>query len=327
MNKACAAITVWEKEQIDISGDIGELNALGIECRSVPLHHSQDAERIVAALSDADYVISGSERYDAQTIPRLPKLKLIVRFGVGYDSVDLAVVERCGVAVCNLPGANAAAVAEHTLGMMLAVTHRLQQHTERIKRGQYAGVMADSITGTVGLVGFGAIARNLAKYLRVFGVRIMAYDPYVTAEEMAACGVKKAELEEVVRSANILSLHLPNTKETYHLVNREFLARMPQGAYLFNTSRGAVVDEAALAEALSSGHLSGAGLDVFETEPLPDDSPLKAADNIVLTPHAATATFACFHHMIRTSAHEIASFHMGEPFGHLLNPGYAANRR
>jgi phosphoglycerate dehydrogenase-like enzyme len=137
LNKACAALTVWEKEQINISGDIGELEALGIECRSVPLHHSQDAERIVTALSDADYVVAGSERFDGQTLPRLPKLKLIARLGVGYDSVDLAVAERCGVAACNLPGANGEVVAEHTLGMMLAVTHRLQQHTERIKRGKY----------------------------------------------------------------------------------------------------------------------------------------------------------------------------------------------
>ena len=316
------AITVMDDRSFDIRGDVLPVTELGIEVEGVGLHHSQDTDEIVAALKDADYVIAGSERYDAETLPLLPKLKLIVRNGVGYDSVDLNAAAKLGIAVCNLPGSNAYSVAEHVLAMMMCLTRHIPQHTQRIKEGRYEPFITRSMHGKIGLVGFGAIARQLAKLLGVFDVEIIAYDPYVSAQDMAACGVKKAGMDELLAACDVVSLHLPVTADNRHLVNAAFIEKMKDGAYFINAARGALVDECALAEALKSGRLSGAGLDVFEQEPLPAGSPLLDVENILLTPHSATANQKCFHTVLGIGAKAVADFHSGrEPF-HLLNPEY-----
>ena len=321
------AVTVLDDSGIDISRDLRSVTELGIEWEGVALRHSQDADVIAASLSDADYVIAGSERYDAQTMATLPMLKLIVRNGVGYDNVDLDAAAKLGIAVCNLPGSNAYSVAEHVLAMMLCVTRHIPAHTARIKEGRYGGYIADSMTGRVGLVGFGAIARQLARLLKAFDVEVYAYDPFVSAEEMAKHCVKKAELDELVAKSDILSLHLPATKENRRMVDARFIGKMKDGAYFFNAARGSLVDEDALAEALLSGKLAGAGLDVFDPEPLRADSRLTEVENILLSPHASTANYSCFHKVLEAGARAAADFHTGkEPF-HLLNPQYAKNAR
>lgn len=317
------AITVIGENDYDIREDMLPVTNAGIEVKCVPLEHSQDAGVIANALKDYEYVIAGSERYDEETMSLLPNLKLIVRNGVGYDSVDLEAAAKLGIAVCNLPGSNAYSVAEHVLAMMLCVIRHIPQHTQRIKNGRYSGMMTMSMSGIrIGLVGLGAIARELVKLLKVFDVEIVAYDPYMSEEQMAKCGVKKAELEELISTSDLVSLHLPVTPETRGMVNAQFISKMKDGAYFFNAARGALVDENALAAALKSGKLAGAGLDVFDPEPITPNSPLLEIENILLSPHSATGNIKCFHTVLGCGAKAVSDFHNGKEPYHLLNPDY-----
>jgi len=303
------------------------LKEQGIKPYSVALNHSQDPELVINTLKDFDYVIAGSEVFNETTLPYLPKLKLILRFGVGYDSVDLACAAKEGIAVANLPGSNAKSVAEHALSMMLALGRNLEGITTNIKNGGYTVTeILDSLQcSTVGLIGFGAISRRLAHLLSVFEANILAYDPFVSSEDMQAMGVQKCTLDDLLSVSDFISMHLPCVPETTHMVNDEFLAKMKKGSYLINTSRGRIVDEAALIRALESGHLKGAGLDVFENEPLPLDSPLRRQQRILLTPHYATASGQCFKDVMAAAAKDIAAFHQGLPITSLLNPEYIEN--
>lgn len=312
---------------IDISGDMKEITDLGITYEPASLRMSQDAQVIEKALKDADYIIAGSERLDEETMSLLPKLKLIVRNGVGYDSVDLRAASKLGIAVCNLPGSNAFSVAEHVLGMMIGITRHMPLHTQRIKEDRYGAFIGDSLCGRVGLIGFGAISRHLAKLLSVFDAETVSCDPYVDEKTMAGYNVKKVEMEELLSGSNIVSLHLPATEDNRHMVNREFISRMQDGAYFINCARGSLVDEEALADALLSGKLSGAGLDAFDPEPIRSGSRLLQAENVILTPHSSTGTYQCFHTVLKIAAHSIADFYQGkEPF-HLLNPDYVKNAK
>lgn len=314
-------ITVMDSP-IDISRDIQPITDIGIEYHSTALKMTQDAQIIERELKDADYVIAGSERYDIETMSLLPKLKLIVRNGVGYDNVDLDAASKLGIAVCNLPGSNAYSVAEHVLGMMICLTRHMPQHTVRIKDDRYGGFITKSLAGRAGLIGFGAISRQLARLLSVFDVETVAYDPYVMESVMVEYSVKKVPLEELVATSDIVSLHLPAFKENRHMVNKDFIAKMKDGAYFINCARGTIVDENDLAEALLSGKLAGAGLDAFDPEPIRADNMLLKVENIILTPHSATGNQKCFHTVLGLGAKAVADFHMGkEPF-HLLNPEY-----
>ena len=312
---------------IDISRDVQCVRDLNIDVAEVPLCHSQDVGEITRALFDADYVIAGSERYDEQTMSALPRLKLIVRNGVGYDNVDLRAAAKLGIAVCNLPGSNAYSVAEHALAMMLCITRHIPAHTAHIKEGRYFGYIADSLTGRVGLIGFGAIAKQLSRLLSIFDVDVYAYDPFVDEQVMAQYGVKKASMEDVISKSDILSLHLPALAESRHMVDARFIEKMKDGAYFINVARGALVDEDALADALLSKKLSGAGLDVFDPEPLRPNSRLKKVDNILLSPHASTANFSCFHKVLSIGAQAVADFHMQKQPFNLLNPEYIKIKR
>ena len=322
------AITVLAENQYDISEDMRLVTDLGIECKCIPLEHSQDAKLITEALNGYEYVIAGSERYDDETLSLLPDLKLIVRNGVGYDSVDLEAAARHGVAVCNLPGSNAYSVAEHVLGMMICVVRHIPQHTQSIKNGVYAARMTLSMSDIrIGLMGLGAIAKELAKLLRVFDVEVVGYDPYMTTQQMAEYSVKKVELDELISTSDIISLHMPVTKETKGMVNAEFISRMKDGAYFINAARGALVDENALADGLRSGKLGGAGLDVFDPEPIIPGNPLLEIENILLSPHGATANIRCFHTVLGCAAKAVSDFHKGEEPYHLLNPNYTKNAK
>ncbi len=319
-------ITVIDSE-IDITKDMKAITDLGIEYQPAALRATQDASIIERELKDAEYVIAGSERFDEETMSLLPNLKLIVRNGVGYDSVDLKAASKLGIAVCNLPGSNAYSVAEHALGMMICLTRRMPQHTTRIKDERYGGFIAESLTGRVGLIGYGAISRHLAKMLGIFDVEIVAYDPYVSEEVMAENSVKKVELDELVATSDIVSLHLPATSENRHMVNAEFIEKMKDGAYFINCARGSIVDEDALATALLCGKLAGAGLDAFDPEPIKPGSMLFKVENIILTPHSSTANYKCFHTVLSYAAKAIADFHTGKTPFNLLNPDYIENAR
>lgn len=325
MNTYRIALTTWDPEKISIDDVMIPATDAGFVYEGRNLNHTQDADRVIRTLEDVDYIIAGSERLDATVLPHLKRLKFIARNGAGYDNVDLKCASELGIGVGYIPGANSKWVAESTLALMLAVMREIPYKTEHMRAGDYhcGWNMNGSLfgIGTVGLIGFGNIARELARLYKPFGMRIMAYDPFVPAEKMAELGVEKADLDEVLAESSAISLHLPVTPETVGMVNKDFIAKMKDGAYLVNTARGSLVNEQDLYKALKNGKLAGAGLDVFSSEQI-CFSPLFTLENVALTPHTSARPAACWRHMVACSLENILNFHRGEDVRFLLNPEY-----
>jgi D-3-phosphoglycerate dehydrogenase len=249
-------------------------------------------EDVIAFAHDADAVIVQYAPLTARVMDCLPRCRSISRYGIGVDNVDVAAATARGIWVTNVPGFCAREVAEHTMAMVLAFARRLKSLDRAVRAGRWdaIGVMRPTrrlSELTLGLVGFGQVARQVALYARPFGLHLLATAPRTTAETMAEFGVTKVPLEELLARSDFVSLHLPLTAETRHLLDARRLAMMKPGAVLLNTSRGALVDEAALIDALARGHLAGAGLDVLEREPPAPDNPLLTMENVILTPHAS----------------------------------------
>jgi phosphoglycerate dehydrogenase-like enzyme len=245
-------------------------------------------------VGDADVLVAGLDPVDDHLLARAPGLKLIQRLGVGHDSVDLEAAARRGVPVANVPDYNSGAVAEHTLMLALALLRRVFEASLLMKAGRWpiAHITARGVYGlegrTLGLLGFGAIGRAVAARAEPFGVHVLYWDRRRPADGLH--GAEPATLDELLAQSDVVSLHLPLTPRTRTILDRRRLAAMKPGALLINTARGALVDEEALAEALSAGRLAGAGLDVFAREPLDPRHPLRHCPNVLLTPHLAGQT-------------------------------------
>lgn len=230
---------------------------------------------------------------DKALLDRFPKLAYVLRAGVGVDNIDTKECERRGVAVINSPGANAGAVAEYTVGAMVYLMRAFPAQQRSLMQGGWrlAEHMGGELRGRVlGLVGCGNVGRLIAHKLSSWELKEMVgYDPFLSVEQLAAAGIRKVELDSLYAAADVVSLHLPLTPETRHSVGAAAFAQMKRGAYFINAARGGVIDEGALVEALRSGHLAGAALDVFESEPQVREE-LKHAANVLLTPHIAGYT-------------------------------------
>ena len=257
---------------------------------------SNDTGRILSReeqkelIRDAYAIIAGTEKYDREMLDGCDSLKVVTRFGVGTDNFDLQAMRDMGIQVGVI--ANYNAVAEFALTLILSVMKNLPRYDQAARAGKWSRFQMRELTGkTVGLVGFGRIGRRLAELMSGFGVTILAYDPYMNEEAAKERKVQSVSLEELLERSDVISLHLPSTKETYHLINKENIGKMRDGAYLINTSRGALVDEEALYEALACGKLSGAALDVFEKEPVTADNPLFGLEQTVLAPHVSALTY------------------------------------
>jgi phosphoglycerate dehydrogenase-like enzyme len=252
-----------------------------------------------AALPDVEYIIGfGDPTMDDAFYRAAPKLKLLQLVSAGYDRCDIEAARRAGVPICNNGGANAVAVSEHAILLMLAVSRRLVwQHTMtasgRWRGNNVAEVKLFELHGrTLGIIGLGSIGKKVARLAAAFGMQVIYYDTTRLTEDQAdALGVRFRLMEEVLRGADLVSLHVPLTPATKHMIGAAQLALMKPTAYLINTCRGPVVDEAALLAALSDGMIAGAGLDVFDQEPPPTDNRLLALDNVILTPHMAGPTW------------------------------------
>ncbi|MDW8070209.1 MAG: phosphoglycerate dehydrogenase [Anaerolineae bacterium] len=252
------------------------------------IHTSQELQEL---LPGCHGFIAGLDEIDRAAIEAATELKVIARYGVGVDNVDLAAARERGIVVTNTPGANAGAVAELTIGLMLALARSIPQANAALRAGTATRVEGFSLEGkTVGLLGLGAIGKQVARRLQAFGCTVLAYDPVPDRSFAERYGVMLCSQDEVVARSDFLSLHLPALPETYGMVNATFLAQMKPGAFLINTARGELIDEAALLEALRSGHLRGAALDVFATEPPPPDHPLLALPQVIATPHIGAHT-------------------------------------
>lgn len=246
-------------------------------------------------IGDIDGAIIGLDEYTKEVFEIAPRLKVVAKFGVGVDNIDLEAATRHRVKVLNAPGQNSNAVAELTVGFMIDLLRKIIPLHKSMEQNQWPRLMGWEIKGkTVGLIGFGAIAQLVAEKLSGFGVRILATDPLANEERAKALGVTLTSLDQILAESDIVSLHIPATPETYHMFDKKRFSQMKKGAYLINTARGALVDLEALYDALQSGELAGAALDAFEVEPLPEDSPLLKCENVVLTPHTGAETYEAY---------------------------------
>lgn len=259
-----------------------------------------------------------------ELLARCPQLLCVSAGGAGYDTVDVAACTAAGIAVVNQAGGNAVSVAEHTLGLMLGLSRRMVEGDRRLRRELgYAreDVMGHEIRGrTLGLVGLGHIGTRVAALARAFGLDVIATDPNLHADEMARRGARAVSLDELLAQADIVSLHCPRDASTLKLFNAQAFARMKRGALFITTARGGIHDEAALLQALQSGHLAGAGLDVWDQEPPPLDHPLLALDNVFATFHVAGVTHEARRNMAFISAEQIAGVLAGGRPPRLINP-------
>lgn len=252
-------------------------------------------DELKTRIGDIDGVIAGVDTWNEDVFAIAPKLKAIARFGVGVDNIDIEAARKHGIKVTNAAGGNANAVAELTIGLIIAAMRAIPQLHATTRQGAWDRFVGNELVGrTVGLLGFGNIAQKVARKLSGFDVTVIAYDKYPNLEAAARLGVTMVEADEVIARADILCMLLPSLPETRCFMNADVFARMKNGAYFVNTARGALVDEAALADALTSGKLSGAAIDVYEREPSSADNPLFRLDRIVTTPHTAAETYETY---------------------------------
>jgi phosphoglycerate dehydrogenase-like enzyme len=252
-----------------------------------------DKDKFLREMRAADVLLHVLEPVTAAVIDAAPRLKLIQKIGIGVNTIDLDAARRRGVAVCNMPGTNTQAVAEMTLLLMLATLRRLARLDELTRAGkgwEFERELPDDLgelSGrTVGLVGFGAVARRLVPMLQAIGAKVV----YTSRQPAADSPIAFLPFREILPVADVLSLHLPLTADTTGMIGAAAFAAMKRGSVLINTARGPLVDETALCAALTSGHLRGAGLDVFSREPVSPDDPLLRLPNVVVTPHLAWLT-------------------------------------
>lgn len=252
-----------------------------------------DREQLLAALADVDAIlIRSATKMDAEAIAAAKQLKVIARAGVGLDNVDTPSATKAGVMVVNAPTSNITSAAELAVGLLLASARNIAPANEALKggawkRSKYGGV--ELLDKTVGIIGFGRIGQLVAERLKGFGMEILAYDPYANAQRAGQIGAQLVGLDELLQSADFISIHLPKTPETAGLIGAEALTKVKPTVRIINAARGGIVDEEALADAIREGRVAGAGLDVFNTEPT-TESPLFEFESVVVTPHLGAST-------------------------------------
>ncbi len=252
-----------------------------------------DRQKLLAAVPEADaLLVRSATNVDAEVLSAAPKLKIVARAGVGLDNVDVDAATERGVMVVNAPTSNIHSAAEHAVALLLAAARQIAPADASLrgrewKRSSFSGT--EIFGKTVGIVGLGRIGQLVAQRLAAFGAHLVAYDPYVSPARAAQLGIELLTLDELLARADFISVHLPKTPETAGLIDKEALAKTKPGVIIVNAARGGLVDEAALAEAITSGHVRAAGIDVFATEPC-TDSPLFDLPQVVVTPHLGAST-------------------------------------
>jgi len=260
----------------------GALRDAGLALEMSPRDHDRAADEMIELVGDAVAVIADADPFDEGVLARCPDLRIIARCGVGLDSIDLDAAARAGVAVTITPDVNNEAVADHALALILAAVRRLREQDALVRGGGWRSFETVSWQlhgATVGIVGYGAIGRAVARRLAGFGVELLVHDPFVDQAE-----VTLTELDELLARSDVVTLHMPLSPQTRAIIDARTIALMRPGAVIVNTARGPVIDQDALVDALRGGHLGAAGLDVFEVEP-PLGSPLLELPNVILSPH------------------------------------------
>ncbi|WP_181788859.1 C-terminal binding protein [Streptomyces phytophilus] len=300
------------------------LRAAGLHATLADCRTERD---VIEAADDATALVVQWAPVTEQVLRRLTRCRYIGRLGIGYDMIDVAAATARGIAVANTPDYCVEEVAAHTIALVLASARRLATLDRAVRAGRWSaaedapGAVRPSET-TLGIVGFGRIGSRTAAHAAALGFRVVVHDPHVPDAAVAAAGHRPADLDATLAAADVLSLHVPLTADTCHLLDSATLGRLPRGALVVNTCRGGLVDEAALADALRDGHVAGAALDVFETEPLPAGSPLRDLPGVLLTPHAAWYSPESRRELGEITARQVVDFLNRRPVASIVNPEY-----
>ncbi|MBV9537512.1 MAG: hydroxyacid dehydrogenase [Acidisphaera sp.] len=316
----CRGLDASAMAMLEAREDV-EAHFLTREFRGPPVQ-----EALAKAIGDADGVMVGLERVTADLVAAAPKLRVISRFGVGFDTLDIPACTRRGIPVGVVNGANDLSVAEHAMMLMLAVARRTLEQDASVRRGTWMvqeGRRMHELAGrTVLVVGYGRIGTRVARLCTAFGMTVMVHDPAFPTPRLAADGhVPAPDLMAAVPQADVVTLHCPLQDDTRGMIDADFLAAMQPTAWLINTARGGLVDETALVTALRDGTIEAAGLDVLVREPADASHPLFALRNVVLSPHNAAAPLECFAKMSRRAvANLLDTLDGGIDPGYLVNP-------
>ena len=327
-----AAETVWaDRRPLIVHADAQPDSQLSderlgigdLDCEVVATGAASEDD-LIANIRDANVVLVAVAPITRRVLESLPRCRAVVRYGIGVDNVDLDAATDSGIVVAHVLDFCTEEVSNHTIALLLALARGLlplhrDTVTGRWRRG-HAWRLAPIHGQTLGIVGFGNIGRAVARKALAFDLRVLAHDPYCDSEAAAEMGVRLASLDELLAESDYVSLHTPLTPETRHLIGAAELKTMKPTAMLINTARGPVVDEPALAQALAGGEIAAAGLDVFEDEPLPPDSPLCRLDNVVLTPHVASVSPAAMQQLRREVGRAAADVLSGRWPRYVANP-------
>ncbi len=315
-------VMVEEMEALDAPGI--EVKLRGI-CRT--------PQQVLEAVRDADVALCRGEPYTREVLANAPKLKMVIRYGVGVDTIDLDAATEYGIVVGYLPDFCIEEVANHALVHVMVCAKKVRQLDHVMRTQGWAQARAlltpmGSIHGeTLGLIALGNIARATARRGLALNMRVIAHDPYASAETFAQAGVESVSLDELAARSDYVSCHLPLSNQTRGMIDASFFNKMKPTAYFINTSRGAVVNEPDLIEALRQGRIAGAGLDVFEKEPIPPDHPFCAMDNVTLTPHTASYSDPTMANQRRRIGRDALSVCRGGLPDFVANPQVLSRRR
>ena len=315
----CRALHPTAMAMLEARSDL-DIRILTTAFRGPPLQ-----AELEAVVGDADGIMVGLERVTPKLLAMAPKLRVVSRFGVGFDTLDIPACSRQGVLVGVVNGANDLSVAEHAMMLMLTVARRTLEMDASVRAGtwmvQSGRRMHELSERSVLVVGYGRIGTRVARLCAAFGMRVMVHDPAFPTPRIAADGhVPAPDLMAAVAEADVVTLHLPLSEATAGMVDAGFLARMQRHAWLINTARGGLVDEAALAAALRDGTIEAAGVDVLVREPPESDNPLFALKNVVMSPHNAAAPLECYAKMSRRAVANLLDY-----FDGTIDPGYCVN--
>jgi D-3-phosphoglycerate dehydrogenase / 2-oxoglutarate reductase len=314
------AITDYSFPSLDIEESI--LRPLGHEIAS--LRERKSAAELTKLVADADAVITQFAQVDAQVIAGMQRAKVIVRYGIGVDNVDLEAARARGIPVCNVPDYCIDEVADHTLAFILSITRQVVPNTLHVRDGKWGlATPLDQLRTlrdqTVGIVGFGRIGREVAARLAPFKSRRLVFDAFVPPEVVRNAGCEPVSLDELLAQSDIVTLHCPSTPQTKKLLNDESFGRMKQGSVVVNLGRGDLIDSGSLIAALQSGKIAAAALDVFEQEPLPPENPLRSMPNVISASHIASASPKSVRTLRETAAKIAIMALRGEPLPNIVN--------
>jgi D-3-phosphoglycerate dehydrogenase len=312
-------ITDWTFPDLSVEETILKANDIEVSARQC-----KTESELISLCADADAVITQFARVNGNVVSAMAKARAIVRYGIGVDNVDLEAARARGIPVCNIPDYCIDEVADQTLAFILASTRQVVAHANHLRAGHWG--LATPLPSmkalrdlTVGVVGFGRIGREVVKRLLAFKCQVRVFDPMVAAGEIERVGARGVSLEELLKAADVLTLHCPSTTQTRGMINQKTLSQMKPGTILINVSRGDLVEPEALTAALASGHLGAAALDVFNPEPIPAGHPLLSMPNVILAPHIASCSVPAVKKLRESAANIALAAVRGQTLGTIVN--------